>query len=415
MCRLPFTLILFSLCLSCQTQTLVENMTGEQWIADLNFLEKKLETSMAVLETANRQEILTEIVSLRANLNELAHIEIMARMCEIVAAVGDGHTELNLMQMAAGFRRIPISFHFFDKKLYVLAGAPDYVDLLGKEVASINGVPVATALEKMKKLLAHDNDQEFYYAAPALFSAPQLLDYLGITQDAQSVTLEMQGGLSMEIQALDLADLDAVDWKNALEVLNIEPPLYAANPGRRYWHKFLADDGIFYFQLNRVHDQKGEISLKKYLRQMFDEVDDVRPEKLVVDVRFNNGGNYHKSKPLVKAIQERPWLNQQGKLYVINGKRTFSAAMVASIFLRRDCHGILIGENSRSRPNGSDNNEYAQLPNSGLNLSYTTKTATHWKKKGDADVLEVDIPIAMRIEDYMAGRDPVLEFIKQAE
>ncbi|MDX1940617.1 MAG: hypothetical protein SFU99_08695, partial [Saprospiraceae bacterium] len=109
--------------------------------------------------------------------------------------------------------------------------------------------------------------------------------------------------------------------------------------------------------------------------------------------------------------QERPWLNQKGKLFVINGPRTFSAAAVTTIFLKRDANAIVVGEPSRSKPNGADNMENEVLPNSKLSFSYTDTIRNHWAELGDAPYIPVDVLLENTIEDFLQGKDRVLEYI----
>ena len=145
---------------------------------------------------------------------------------------------------------------------------------------------------------------------------------------------------------------------------------------------------------------------------MFKVIDKVQPDKLIIDLRQNRGGNYNKSRPLIESIKKRNFLNQKGKVYVITGRTTFSAAMVTSIFLKKETQAIIVGEPSRGHPNRADNVEHLKLPNSQLWVEYTTKVKKHWLELGTLNHVPVDIEILQNFKgEYNKGKDSVLEYI----
>lgn len=48
------------------------------------------------------------------------------------------------------------------------------------------------------------------------------------------------------------------------------------------------------------------MSIAKFTKRMLAEIDRLRPNKLVIDMRLNRGGNYNLSKPLINGILKRP-------------------------------------------------------------------------------------------------------------
>ena len=160
-----------------------------------------------------------------------------------------------------------------------------------------------------------------------------------------------------------------------------------------------------------MKNQKGEISIARFMKKMFAEIDRIRPEKLIIDMRHNNGGNYNLSKPLLKGVHKRPWLNQAGKIFILTSRRTFSAASATTLFLKRDAVVTIVGEHSRSKPNGSQNSEVMVLPNSKLRISYTNRLIVHWPEKGTAKLPPLDVSIPIQYEHYAQAKDPVLEWV----
>ena len=76
-------------------------------------------------------------------------------------------------------------------------------------------------------------------------------------------------------------------------------------------------------------------------RELFQVMDREPPKRLVIDLRQNGGGDFFEGrKHLVNPVKSRPALNQKGRLFVIIGRRTFSAAMVNAIDFRKETNAI---------------------------------------------------------------------------
>jgi hypothetical protein len=114
---------------------------------------------------------------------------------------------------------------------------------------------------------------------------------------------------------------------------------------------------------------------------------------------------------MVEPIKKRAALNQKGRLFVIIGRATYSAAMVNAIDFRKDTNAILVGEPIGERPNSYSENDEMTLPHSRLVVSYSTR----YYKFVDEDVPAVlpDTHIETAWVEFQAGRDPVMEWIMQ--
>jgi hypothetical protein len=83
--------------------------------------------------------------------------------------------------------------------------------------------------------------------------------------------------------------------------------------------------------------------------------------------------------------------------------------MFNAIELRKELKATLVGEPTGSRPNGYSENDEMSLPNSHLQLSYSTR----YYKLQDQDTPSVmpDKLIEPSWEMYPQGWDPVMEWI----
>ena len=89
-------------------------------------------------------------------------------------------------------------------------------------------------------------------------------------------------------------------------------------------------------------------------------------------------------------------------------KSTFSSGMMAAVRLREDLHAILLGEGSGSPPNEYGEVKSFSLPNSKIDINYTTK---YFRLLEDSDppTLEPDVAIQRSTTDFLQGRDRVLD------
>jgi tetratricopeptide (TPR) repeat protein len=132
-------------------------------------------------------------------------------------------------------------------------------------------------------------------------------------------------------------------------------------------------------------------------------------EKLVIDVRLNGGGNNYKNKPIVTGIIRTKKINQPGKLYVLIGRRTFSACQNLVNELHNYTNAIFVGEPTSENINFYGDNRRVELPKSKMPVYLSF---AWWQDKPqweNADWLAPQVAVEMSFEDYRSNRDPVLD------
>ncbi len=200
-------------------------------------------------------------------------------------------------------------------------------------------------------------------------------------------------------------------WISAYEAYHVPIPLSRKHPDDWYWYEYLANDHAVYIQYNRCRDDKKE-PFKDFAESLFRFVDGAhganKVERVIVDLRFNSGGNSGVIDPLIDGLKSRPWLSARGRLYVLTGSGTYSAGMMAAVEFRNSLHALLVGE-----PSGSPPNEYGEikdftLPNSKIDVQYTTR---YFRLLTDSNppTLEPDLTEHLSIADFLSGRDPALD------
>ena len=67
-------------------------------------------------------------------------------------------------------------------------------------------------------------------------------------------------------------------------------------------------------------------------------------QDLVLDLRYNNGGDNTLNRAIVRRIIQSPSIDRHGRLYVLIGRKTFSAAVNLVSDLEQMTNAIFVGE-----------------------------------------------------------------------
>ncbi len=404
-------------CSSSATAQRRDTLTPTQWREDLANLASQLERRHAALyHSVSKDTFQTRVDQLARGIPRMSREQIIVQLAQIVALVHDGHTELASLQPLSGFRRAPVVLNWLEGNLYVVAIDSPNVALLGARVDSVAHVSAEAAYRRVTTLLSRDNDEEFKHSGPAHLTSPEVLAGLGIAPMSDSITLRLTladgGSKSHTAAAVRTADLPTL--VNLHAVAPNGPPLYASQPTRFYWYRYLSDSKLLYVQINAIANQSGQPSLGDFAGEVFRVADRDVPNRLILDLRNNAGGNNRLNRSLVAALEQRPRFRQPGALYVITGRRTFSAAMDLVLDLQRPVAPVIVGEPSRGAPFSGGNRESFTLPNSRLVVDYSERLATEEFRAGVGRVLRVAIAAPPNISALRAGVDPALTAIQRA-
>ena len=124
-------------------------------------------------------------------------------------------------------------------------------------------------------------------------------------------------------------------------------------------------------------------------------------------MRLNPGGDNHTYVDLLRALRSKR-VNKKGRLVVLIGRSTFSAAQNFITELERKTRAVFVGETSGGSPNLYGDVQPVDLPSAGLRVDIA---AIYWQKSfaGDPRVaIEPKVPVALSSKAFFAGKDPVL-------
>lgn len=339
---------------------------------------------------------------------KLTDNQVMVRFMRMGAMMGDGHTGIYPPHGVAA-DGLPVAFTGFQEGMFVTAAMPAQKDLLGARVVSIDGNSVEKLMAGITSIMGHENSQWILSRGPRFLRKPRCLNGLGLCPSDKQVTMEVEKDGKRTKVSLDAnAGEPSSGWVTLADSFT-ERPLIFRNRDKHYWYQYLPESKTLYFAYNGVQND-GKQNISDFAKEMFDFVDSHDVDRMIVDTRFNGGGNNFLNKPLVLGLAKSK-VNEEGKLFVIIGRDTFSAAMCFVTQVERYTHAIFAGE-----PTGSSPNFIGESIN--VNLRYTKIQGSisdlYWQNSVAMDHrvwISPEIYVPPTFAAYASNRDPVMEAV----
>ena len=398
---------------------------GAAAAADVAAMRDYVEKNRAYSPEA-RAEALRRVEALTSLVADPVAFELEA--AAIAALADNGHSALLPPQWASRYPRSPVHLGLFADGLRVIA-APDAMrELIGSEVVAINGRPWRDVRQAYSRY--QGGEQAFRDQFVTLFmETPALLAAAGLGEDPAALILTLrgpQGERDVPVQAR-IAPLEGeaamLGHAQLIEGAALIPPgalpLYLRDPQRAYRLEFPEELDGAYIQL------KSTIGggIEQFLAETLAALRERRPRNIVVDLRFNMGGDLNIARDFMQAL---PALADGGRLYAITSGRTFSAAISSLGYLKQAAGERLtiVGEPVGDRLEFWAEGQMIALPSSGAMLLYATERHNYMTGCPEPDChgavrdhpirvasLQPDLSTPLTFADYRAGRDPAMEAI----
>ena len=431
---------------SSPTDTARPRLTPTQWREDLQFAVDTFLARDRSFTPEARQRFRNVIADLQKTVEEKTDEQIIVGLAKAVALAKNAHTRLYLLRNRSELRRYPIRVWWFADGLYVVRATPEYSELLGAKISRIAGRTVEKVKQAVDPLYA-GNDAWHTYMSAYTMTSPDVLIGLGligsngVAEIAFANRRGMKGKRRLEPLPLRRSDQPTESWWDLcptrprddgpwLSALAIDPtrlPLYLQNTELQYWSRYLPDRRLYYIHFNRSANAPTGESLAEFGKRALLELQAAAVDKIVVDVRFNTGGDLTIGRPFIERLAA--FANKHKiKVYVIVGRVTFSAGLFHALQLKQDANAILVGE-----PVGDELDFWSEggnllMPNSRLSLHFADRfhsmsAVEHPEFKqylvNDTDLSITgstpDTVVKMSASDYFAGRDPAFEAVTSAE
>ena len=369
----------------------------------------------APFRSVSRQRFRAEVDELARSAPSISRNELLVGLLRIIALLGprNGHTGLfpGDPAHARELHLYPLRLYDFADGVYVV----DAVDrsLVGSRLVAVEGMPAAQVFDRVEPLVPRDNDSNLRGMAPHFVLTAEVLDGLGIVEGTGSAdfTFARPDGQQADVAVTSVpASRYISTFSDALHghypsiLPHAAKPLYLSGSARPMWARTIAGGRAVYMGFNSVQQPTPAFvgSLSRLVRNP-------KVRRVIVDVRLNGGGDNTTYGSLTDLFGSRQ-VNRRGRLYLLTGRATFSAAANFAAEIDRDTRAIVIGE-----PTGGGIETYGDtfpvsLPTAGWTVHIAARY--HERKKGPRDrrlAVEPNVRVDLTSAQYFAGRDPVLE------
>ena len=340
----------------------------------------------------------------------ISDAELFFMLSEIAATLNDGHGSVIYTGWQDG-QFLPLRLVWLAEGLIVVESQVDGISK-GDKITSINAKSPEDLLLDFDQILSSENIDWVRYRAARLMPQAHFLKGLDLVNDNGTVTLNIEavsGG--------------ALEFMVDLSSEYLRPPQMPLVETM-----FFDEQGAALFRLNRCEDSD---EYAEALEEFFQQVREKETGKVIVDLRYNPGGDSRVIARFMSYLDVHSYVNYYnhtgrqsiyanrrernpfgGEIYVATSNATFSSANLFTGIIKYNDLGLTIGE-----PTGNANAAYggtnlAQLTNSGI---YYFVSAQKWfLPDSETDYhpsIQPDIYIPLTRNDIIYDRDPIIDWI----
>ncbi|HEY2397152.1 MAG TPA: hypothetical protein VGH81_14410 [Rudaea sp.] len=389
---------------------------------------------------AARAEADRQIAELKSEHVPLDRERFHVALLRITALADNGHTNLYYGKHSSQ-NITPVRVMLFADGLYVLRAKSACADLLGARVENIEGRPTRDVIAALELLHGGTEGWRRTYAAiyvqspeilygDAIGSRPDQTQWTFRLPDGSEVTRTLPGENSGENEPH--ADMtrwlspqkmkgEPADWR-ALISNDADLPLPLRDFNSTFRRAWIDHGCALFIQLKSIADA-DEQPIADFLSATTEEMRAHPPCHIILDMRFNTGGDYTKAAHFASHLAD--FLPPSGRIYLLTGPQTFSAAITTTAFVKQAAgpRAIILGEPVGDRLTFYGEGNSGCLPHEDLCLHYATGMHDYARRCDDWDkcfwlnwIFPVQVKslapnetIQMSFADYTARRDPVFE------
>lgn len=387
-----------SIAIPAQAATTLQSLTTKDWRDDLESLFDQLRRNHRDLfHHTPVGRFQAAVADLHRRIPGLGPMEVVAGLQSIVALAGDGHTFAFTWDL---YRPFPFDTAWFGDELRVVRATPATKHLLGLKVDRVDGMPIAEVNQRLNAVIAQAENPWYVLAQrPDRLRRAELLAALGVIRSPERMTLDGVDvtGRPKRVEVVPMP-LGTTDDRLSVALGPTKPerpdPSFA-------WARLPGQDAV---HVNfRSYDR-----LPERAAALFADIRAAPPRTLLIDLRQNGGGNYTLPREhIIVPLQTMPALNRKGRLYVLIGRHTFSAAMTNASDFWRETEATLAGEPTGARPNGFQELHTFLLAKSKLRVACSIQ-AYRFDSAG-RDAIYPDLSVTTNWESFLQGRDEVIE------
>ena len=403
-----------------KTESPKTNSESEKWREDLQFLATELpKRHKNLFHKLKREDFEKAVKDLDAKIPTLTDNQIAMEFARIVAMVRDGHTSMMPMfELSLNLRAFPIKTYLFNEGFYVMSASSEYANVVGGKITKIGNTPIKKAFEMVSPYIPKDNEMGAKHFAPMYLVSPEILQAIEIVKDSKKVefTIEKDGKTFVFEPKTTISYNEMFDhnyrknWVDARSNSKNPIPLWIKNDTERFSFEYDKTTKVFYVQINQVLNRDDK-TLAQFFQEAVDAAKATDMEKFILDLRLNGGGNNGLVPAVIRGIIQLEKIDQRGKLFVIIGRQTFSAAQNLVNSLEVYTKAIFVGEPTANFVNMYGDARRMTLPNSKIGVSVST---LWWQNMAELDRRQWTAPQVaadLTFADYANNIDSAMQAV----
>ena len=409
-------------------------------LRDLAVVRQEYLPKEMAFSPATRALALLLLERLERQAGSLSAAQFAVGLAEVGALTDNAHSGLRLRDpRTQPLARLPLHLLWLPDALIVARGSGAAADLAGARVVRVEGRSPEALFDGAKVLLGGNEANRKRWLCDWI-EAAGILQALGLAQSADrlSMTLRLPDGRTVErvvamVPAAGLAPIPDVPrlwspepmvgehgWATALR--NAGLPLYLRDADRPFRAVPLREQRALYVQFRSNEDEDG-FPIARFLAEVRSRIAANRPANLIVDLRFDVGGNLLTTLDFMRGLAG----SVKGRTFLLVGPYTFSAGIISAAAIKQAGgeRVTVVGDQIGDRLHFWSEGANIQLPESHYSFRYTDGQFNLQDGcTGEPGCMDDRYPIAVNFASldpeirapltskaYFAYRDPAMEAI----
>jgi tetratricopeptide (TPR) repeat protein len=388
--------------------------TAGEWRADLDYLAQILpERHPAWFDLVTPAAFSERVDALRSAIPGMDDNAVKAELAGVVAAANCAHTFPNIYSFELDWHIFPIQLYDFDDGMYVVDAGREYRDLVGLRLVAIGGRDLADVSTALRRYLAAENDYAWRDRFSQVGLLAEWLHAAGVIESTREADLTFTGadGARTTVTVKSAHYIPCLYWSMMRTVDSFSPPPVPNDRKDCYRFDFIESNRTLYLMFNHTRQPEDGESMDRFIELLDAWIDENEFDRFVVDVRTNDGGDSDLGLRLAQFIAGHNEINGRGKLFVVIGRKTFSAAVMFSAYLENNTDAVFVGSPTGQGPLFYGSPQVLTLPNSGVEFLVASNLAQSDLRCKYRDAIYPDIATGYTHQDFLSGKDPAMDAI----
>ncbi len=229
------------------------------WKSDIEYLKDTLpQKHINIFSKISEYEFNKQLDALQVELPELTDLQVAVKIQQILAKMGDSHTNAGWVKFINADKNIGIGTYWFKDGLYIISTNQQDSILLGKKILRIGGLNIQELVDSLKTMFTDENEALTKSLVPLHLIYGQLLNHFGCAFNAGFIEFEASDEASHVFKhKIKLGAKDTTIYNNVAS----RPLLYGSYDW--FTEKYDRNNEIYFVQYNKCDSKELAIELSQ--------------------------------------------------------------------------------------------------------------------------------------------------------